>query len=289
MADGSVVIWGKATDESLDRDQQIVDADFAAKALGEWFNELGAPVRNMHSGTYPPAGKGLSLDVTDDGAYVRAKIVEPTAIKLVNEGVYKDLSVGIFDPEIEPDPRAPGGRIVDGWIGEVSLVDLGSNKNAHFAIAKRAARGGQVELFGVGQGLEAALRKTTKSGKSSKKGNTMTTTKTDKAKKADAADDTGDTGGKGDPSCEKCGGKGVIGKNGFPCPKCGTKSKGKGKDATAEKGKAAEADAAKTGAAGLAAALGTAKSANELAADYAGSLAGAAVASVTREAILKDF
>lgn len=144
-----MIVSGPCTDETLDRDQQIVDKHFARRALKEWYDELGAPVRNMHSGSYPPAGKGISLDLSGERPWIRVKVVEPTAVKLIDEGIYKDFSVGIFDPEIVEDPAAPGGRIVDGWIGEVSLVDIGSNKNAHFAIAKRAARHTRSRLYGV--------------------------------------------------------------------------------------------------------------------------------------------
>jgi hypothetical protein len=138
-------VWGKVTDGTLDRDGQIVDPDWAAEKLMDWFHDLGAPVRNMHSGTYPPAGKGLDLSIEDDGAYVRAAIVEPTAIKLLDLGVYKDFSVGIAEAPLYSDPMAPAGRLgkagdPDGWINEISLVDTGSNKNAHLTIVKRAKR-----------------------------------------------------------------------------------------------------------------------------------------------------
>lgn len=144
-------MWGKVTDGTLDRDGQIVDPDWAAEKLMDWFHDLGAPVRNMHSGTYPPAGKGLDLSIEDDGAYVRAAIVEPTAIKLLDLGVYKDFSVGIAEAPLYSDPSAPGGRLgkagdPDGWINEISLVDTGSNKNAHLTIVKRAKRTEPPEL-----------------------------------------------------------------------------------------------------------------------------------------------
>ena len=149
MPDGSLIVAGPCTDATVDRDGQIVDPGFSAKALKEWYEDLGASVRNMHSGTYPPAGKGISLDLSSGTPWIRARITEPTAVRHVLDKVYNDFSVGIFDPEVVPDPRAPGGRIVDGWIGEVSLVDLGSNKNAHFAIAKRASRHARSTLYGV--------------------------------------------------------------------------------------------------------------------------------------------
>lgn len=139
-ADGSRVVYGKVTDDVLDLDEQIVDADWAAKALTDWFEEW-ANVRQMHSHLLAPAGRAVGLNLEDDGAYARVKVVEPNAIKLVDERVYQAFSVGIIDPVIVPDKVAPGGRIKGGIINEVSLVDYPANTRCKFALAKRAKNG----------------------------------------------------------------------------------------------------------------------------------------------------
>jgi hypothetical protein len=146
-------VWGDITDDSLDSDGEIVDPEFAAGALSDWFNG-GAPVFNQHCEFYPPAGQGISLEM-DPGAPValRAHITEPTAVSHVENGVYKDFSVGWYDPEYVNDRVAPNGRMVGGWAREVSLVDQGANKSANikgFSIAKSRAKGSPPELFGVG-------------------------------------------------------------------------------------------------------------------------------------------
>jgi hypothetical protein len=141
QADGSVLIWGKATDGTLDSDGQIVDPVWADAAMAKWFGTK-ANIRQMHQ---PIAvGKGVQLVVEPDGQYVKSRIVEPTAVKLVDADVLSDYSVGIAHPRIIRDQRAPGGRIVGGEIVELSIVDRGANFNAHFAIAKRA--GGAIQM-----------------------------------------------------------------------------------------------------------------------------------------------
>lgn len=151
-ADGSLLVWGDITDDSLDTDGERVDPEFAAKALTDWFQGGGA-VFNQHCEFYPPAGQGVSLEFNPDApAALRAHITEPTAIGHVENGVYKDFSVGWYDPEYVPDPTAPNGRMVGGWAREVSLVDAGANKNSHikgFVMAKSESKGQPPELFGV--------------------------------------------------------------------------------------------------------------------------------------------
>lgn len=152
--DGSVSVYGKATDGTIDSDEQIVDPEFADRGMAKWFGTK-ANVRQMHSTNMPPAGKGIQLVSQPDGQFVRVKVVEPTAALLVREGVYSDFSVGIAKPRIVRDKNARGGRIVDGEIVEISLVDRGANYNAHFSIAKRHADG-VIEYIGKVEGADAA-------------------------------------------------------------------------------------------------------------------------------------
>ncbi len=140
-------VYGKATDDSVDSDEQICDPEWARKAMADWFT-TGANVRQMHATTLPPAGKGVALDSGPGGEFVRTKVVEPVAVRLVDEEVYTGYSVGIARPRIIRDARARGGRIVGGRIVELSLVDRPSNPMAKFMVAKRADVGGAVELIG---------------------------------------------------------------------------------------------------------------------------------------------
>ena len=94
----------------------------------------------MHSTNLPPAGKAIEVDTTQaDGVYLTARIVEPTAVKLVKEGVYSAFSVGISKPRIIRDKVAKNGRVVDGVFSEVSIVDFPALPSAKFTVVKRAS------------------------------------------------------------------------------------------------------------------------------------------------------
>ena len=149
--DGTLKLWGRATDGSLDSDLQIVDPEWSAKALDEWYR-TGANVRVQHQAMRDPAGKGFEVRGHDIGV----SVVEPVAVKLVKAGVLQDFSVGIMNPDIRRgDPQLkhldPQGKAVNGIItgradgmskiGEVSLVDRGSNFGTRFAVVKAAADG----------------------------------------------------------------------------------------------------------------------------------------------------
>lgn len=121
-SDGSVVVYGKVTGEQLDSAHQIVDSNWARKALKVWFDKA-ANIRVMHNASLPPVGKGEKIEEKKDGYWLTSRIVDTHAIKLLKEGIYKGYSIGIYDPHISYDPNAKRGRIDDGYIIEVSLVD----------------------------------------------------------------------------------------------------------------------------------------------------------------------
>lgn len=143
-ARGNLIIKGVATDATVDHDKQIVDADWSAKALTEWL-ATGGNVRMSHD-SKRPIGKGVQVELDRDGDgkhWVKSVIVDPLAIKLVEEGVLRAYSVGIIDPVIKRDPTgaAPGGIICGGTLAELSVVDRPANKNAYLELAKAAADG----------------------------------------------------------------------------------------------------------------------------------------------------
>lgn len=144
-ADGDVIVYGKATDGSVDSDMQVVDPEWSAKALQHWL-KTGGNLRVMHNGQRDPAGKGLAVEVTPDGHYVKALVVEPVAKELVKKGVLRAYSVGIVHPKIDQDPtgKAMGGIIRGGpltEISELSLVDRPANRNCQVQLVKRAKDG----------------------------------------------------------------------------------------------------------------------------------------------------
>ena len=146
MEDGTLLVYGKATDDSLDIDEQICDAAWLEKAMPEWF-KTGGNIREQHSSI--AAGVAKELDSKPDGHYISALVVDAQSVKKVETGVLKGFSIGIRAPRIVRDNKAANGRIIDGQIVEISLVDRPANPNAKLTLAK-ADKGGdlqQVEEF----------------------------------------------------------------------------------------------------------------------------------------------
>ena len=131
--DGTLLVYGKATDDALDIDNQICDAGWLNKAMPEWFKS-GGNIREQHSNI--AAGVTKELDSKDDGHYISALVVDPNSIKKVEAGVLKGFSIGIRAPRIVRDNKAANGRIIDGTIVEISLVDRPANPNAKLMLAK---------------------------------------------------------------------------------------------------------------------------------------------------------
>lgn len=133
LEDGTLLVYGKATDDSVDIDQQICDAGWLSKAMPEWF-KTGGNIREQHSNI--AAGVAKELDSKKDGYYISALVVDPVSIKKVETNVLKGFSIGIRSPRIVRDEKAANGRIIDGQIVEVSLVDRPANPNAKLMLAK---------------------------------------------------------------------------------------------------------------------------------------------------------
>jgi hypothetical protein len=131
--DGTVTVYGKATDETLDVDQQICDNEWLKSAMPDWFMSAGN-IREMHGST--AAGVATDYEEKADGHYIRAKIVDDGSVKKIKNGVLKGFSIGIRSPRVIRDAKAAGGRIVGGQIVEVSVVDRPANPSAKMTIAK---------------------------------------------------------------------------------------------------------------------------------------------------------
>jgi len=156
-ADGDLIVYGKASDGSVDFDNQIVDPHFARKAVEEWFSS-GANIRVQHNAQRDPAGVGLSWDHDGDATWVKALVCEPVAKRLVSKGALRAYSVGIARPTIERDVtgKARGGIIKDGQWVEISLVDRPANKSCGIQLVK--SEGGYVdEVFGSQDAISKAL------------------------------------------------------------------------------------------------------------------------------------
>ena len=130
--DGNLYVKGLATDATLDLDEQICDPDWLKTAMPKWM-EIGN-IREMHQSK--AVGKAVEMEQSGTGFIVEAKIVDPVAQKMVEEGIYTGFSVGIKNARVIKDAVAPGGRIVSGNVVEVSLVDRPANPSAVIEIAK---------------------------------------------------------------------------------------------------------------------------------------------------------
>jgi hypothetical protein len=135
-ADGTLTVYGKATDDALDIDKQICDSDWLDRAMPHWFKS-GGNIREQHSNI--AAGVAKEYELKADGHYITALVVDPVSVKKVENGVLKGFSIGIKNPRVIQDSKAANGRIVDGQIVEVSLVDRPANPNCQLVLAKSAS------------------------------------------------------------------------------------------------------------------------------------------------------
>ena len=132
QGDGTLLVTGIATDDTLDVDDQICDPAWLERAMPAWF-EFGN-IREQHSNI--AAGVATKLEQDGSRHIVTARVVDPNSVMKVEAGVLRGFSIGIRDPRIAKDKSAPGGRIVDGEIVEVSLVDRPANPSCMLELAK---------------------------------------------------------------------------------------------------------------------------------------------------------
>ena len=131
--DGTLTVYGKATDDSIDIDQQICDDAWLSKAMPDWFM-TGGNIREQHSNI--AAGVAKEYEAKSDGHYISALVVDPVSVKKVQNRVLRGFSIGIKSPRVVRDQKAANGRIIDGQIVEVSLVDRPANPNCQLVLAK---------------------------------------------------------------------------------------------------------------------------------------------------------
>lgn len=131
--DGTLMVFGKATDDSLDLDSQICDPAWLDTAMPAWFKS-GGNIREMHGPS--AAGVAKEYEAKSDGHYIGVHVVDPIAVKKVEARVYQGFSIGIKSPRVVRDAKAANGRIIDGQIIEVSLVDRPANPSAKLILAK---------------------------------------------------------------------------------------------------------------------------------------------------------
>ena len=152
--DGTLTVYGKATDDALDIDQQICDPVWLAKAMPDWFM-TGGNIREQHSNI--AAGVAKEYEAKSDGHYISALVVDPVSVKKVQNRVLRGFSIGIKSPRVVMDKKAANGRIIDGQIVEVSLVDRPANPNCQLVLAKSI--NGEKSLTKVEELVETTIEK----------------------------------------------------------------------------------------------------------------------------------
>lgn len=146
LPDGTIMVYGKAAGPDLDLDQQRCDPSWLKKAVPDWMTF--GNVREQHGAI--AAGVGKALTGQGDDWYLKAHVVDPTTVLKVRTGVLKGFSIGIRNYRTVTDATAPKGRIVDGIIPEISLVDRPSNPTALMSIAKSVGSAlAPVDMAGV--------------------------------------------------------------------------------------------------------------------------------------------
>lgn len=146
QADGTLMIYGKATGSDLDLDNQRCDPDWLKRAVPKWFGtgrigDVGGNIRMQHDPN-SAVGKAHEHEVHDDGHYIRAHIVDPLAVIKTKAGVFTGLSIGISKPIL--DKTKNGEWIKGGDICEVSICDRPCLPTATFTMCKTAKPGMQM-------------------------------------------------------------------------------------------------------------------------------------------------
>lgn len=144
--DGTIIVYGPASDAGIDRDGQRMNQAWLDKAMPMWKAE-GGNIREQHD---PKRAVGVAVGLTKDGDsgawMLAAHIVDPVAVKKVEAGVLKGYSIGIKEPKIQLGKAdAPNGEVVGGYIIETSLADRPANPRMLFTMAKADGAGGELE------------------------------------------------------------------------------------------------------------------------------------------------
>jgi hypothetical protein len=138
LDDGSLMVTGLVSDETEDADLQVADAGWLKTAVPDWFK--WGNIREMHGAKAAGVATELEL-IGEAGHRIVAHVVDPVSVQKVKDQVLKGFSIGIRGARVVKDNKAIGGRIVDGKIVEVSLVDRPANPNCTLTLAKAATPG----------------------------------------------------------------------------------------------------------------------------------------------------
>jgi len=135
--DGSVIIEGMASTESVDRVGDIVSAQAWTKS-GGLANYKKNPIILFNHQYGKPIGKAIEVQTTSQGLYIKAKISKASGEigELIKDGVLGAFSVGMRVKDAEYVKATDGFLIKDVELFEVSVVSIPANQDAVFSLAK---------------------------------------------------------------------------------------------------------------------------------------------------------
>lgn len=122
--DGTIIVTGFASSESVDCDGEVIKASAMEAALPDYMKF--ANIREMHQ----PKAAGVALEaaVQEDGrTWLKTHIVDTGAVQKVKTGVYKGFSIG---GRVTDRDEANKSIITGIRLSEISLVDRPANPSA---------------------------------------------------------------------------------------------------------------------------------------------------------------
>lgn len=131
------MVWGLASDETPDAEEEITDYAATKAAVAEW--QAWSNIREMHGPSAVGVAQEIVLDDATKSLWIGVKVVDEAAWRKVKEGVYKGFSIG--GKALRKVAEVVNGRlvrrIVDYILIEISLVDRPANPSARFSLVKR--------------------------------------------------------------------------------------------------------------------------------------------------------
>jgi uncharacterized small protein (DUF1192 family) len=128
--DGTIIVEGIASSETVDSDGEVVKASAIEAALPDYMRDGTGALREMHQ---PMAAGTATASVADSLTTIKAHVVDPVAVKKVKAGVYKGFSIGgkVTERDSVDKNTITGLRLV-----EISLVDRPANPDARLTMWK---------------------------------------------------------------------------------------------------------------------------------------------------------
>lgn len=146
--DGSIVIEGMASTDSVDRVGDVVSAQAWTKSDG-LANYKKNPIILFNHQYAKPIGKAIEVKTNSQGLFIKARISKASGDvgELIKDGVLGAFSVGMRVKDAEYVSSTDGFLIKDVELFEVSVVSIPANQDAVFSLAKSFETAEEFEEF----------------------------------------------------------------------------------------------------------------------------------------------